>query len=339
MKDRGGLSALIGDLPKTETHLHIEGALPFSLIQQLDPARFDRPPPFWADDFRYPSFENFEQTLLDHAVLWYTSAQRYHEAARVIFAELREQNVRYVETSFHLGIIEFFPISGPDIIHAIKSAAPDGMVVRVFAGMLRNHYTEKMKPVIDDLRNWEELDGVDLHGVEVWDLESWTAPIWEGVREAGKVTKAHAGEFGGAGNVRQVVEELGVRRVQHGVRSVEDADVVALLRDVGATLDICPISNLKLQVVPSMREHPIRKLVDAGIRCTINTDDPFSFGNRLVDEYQALADHLGFSARELARIAGNGFEVGHMPELHRCQALAEIEALTAAYNDRQSAGP
>lgn len=331
MKDRSRLSALIADLPKTETHLHIEGALPYRLIQEMDPDRFAQDPPFWADDFRYPSFENFEQTLLDHAVLWYTSAERYHEAAKVVFAGLQAQNVRYVETSFHLGIIEFFPLSGPEIVHAIKSAAPDGMVVRVFAGMLRNHYTDTMKPVIDDLRNWDELDGVDLHGVEVWDLESWTAPVWERVREAGKVTKAHAGEFGGADNVRQVVEKLGVRRVQHGVRSVENADVVALLRDVDATLDVCPISNLKLQVVPSMAAHPIRQLFDAGIRCTINTDDPFSFGNRLVDEYQALADDLDFTGIELARIAGNGFEVGHMPDEHRRRARAEIETLTAAY--------
>lgn len=335
MNNRNRLSALIADLPKTETHLHIEGALPYGLIQQMDPVRFEREPPFWADDFRYPSFENFEQTLLDHAVLWYTSPEHYHQAARVIFEGLQAQNVRYVETSFHLSIIEFFPLSGPEIVHAIKSAAPDGMVVRVFAGMLRNNYTEAMKPVIDDLKNWEELDGVDLHGVEVWDLEAWTAPVWEGIREAGKVTKAHAGEFGGPGNVRQVVEELGVRRVQHGVRSIEDADVVALLRDVGATLDVCPISNLKLQVVPSMREHPIRELFDAGIRCTINTDDPFSFGNTLVGEYQALATHLGFTGNELARIAGTGFEVGRMPDELRRQALSEIEMLTAAYNGQQ----
>ncbi len=328
------LRTLIERLPKTETHLHIEGALPYCLLQSLDPDRFDRPPPFWADDFRYPSFENFEQTLLDHAVHWYTSPQRYHDAASAVFEGLQAQNVRYVETSFHLGIIEFFPISGREIVHAIKSAAPKGMVVRVFAGMLRNHYTPTMKPVIDDLKNWDELDGVDLHGVEVWDLEAWTAPVWKGVRDAGKITKAHAGEFGGADNVRQVVENLGVRRVQHGVRSVEDPEVVALLREVDATLDVCPISNLKLQVVPSMREHPIRELFDAGIRCTINTDDPFSFGNRLLDEYQALSDHLGFTGVELSQIARNGFEVGRMPDEHRRQALEEIDGLAASFGGR-----
>jgi len=329
MSDRADLRSFIQRLPKTETHLHIEGALPYKLIQNLHPDRFREDPPFWADDFRYPTFENFEKILIDHAICWYTSPERYRQAATVIFENLRRQNVRYVETSFHLGIVEFFHISGEAIVRAIKDAAPEGMEIRVYAGMLRNHYTPEMKPVIDDLKNWDLLDGVDLHGVEVWDLEPWTASIWSMVRDAGKVTKAHAGEFGGADNVRQVVEELDVRRVQHGVQAVEDPGVVSLLRDVDATLDICPISNLKLQVVPSMDRHPIRQLFDAGIRCTINTDDPFSFGNTLTDEYEALGTHLGFSERELIRVARNGFEIGNMPEAVRQEAFRELDALEA----------
>jgi len=327
MSEQNPMRTFIQRLPKTETHLHIEGALPYRLLQGLEPDRFREPPPFWADDFRYPSFENFEQILIDHAIHWYTSPERYREAAAIIFEGLKAQNVRYVETSFHLGIVEFFDLSGEAIVRAIKEAAPAGMEVRVFAGMLRNHYTPSMKPVIDDLQNWDLLDGVDLHGVEVWDLEPWTASIWSTVRAAGKETKAHAGEFGGADNVRQVIEELHVRRVQHGVRAVEDPEVVSLLREVDATLDICPISNLKLQVVSSMDRHPIRQLFDSGIRCTVNTDDPFSFGNTLTGEYAALGSELGFTPRELIQVARNGFEAGTMPESVRGEALKELDAL------------
>ncbi len=327
MSDQATLRSFVQRLPKTETHLHIEGALPYRLLQDLYPDRFPESPTFWADDFRYPTFENFEKTLLDHAILWYTTPERYGEAAAVIFEGLKAQNVRYVETSFHLGIVEFFHISGEAIVRAIKEAAPEGLEVRVFAGMLRNNYTPEMRPIVDDLKNWGLLDGVDLHGVEVWDLEPWTASVWSMVRDAGKETKAHAGEFGGAGNVRQVVEELGVRRVQHGVRAVEDPEVVTLLREVGATLDICPISNVKLRVVPSMDRHPIRHLFDSGIRCTISTDDPFSFGNTLTDEYEALGTRLGFTERELIQVARNGFEVGNMPEAVRQGAFEDLDAL------------
>jgi adenine deaminase len=321
------LASFIQQLPKTETHLHIEGALPWRLLSKLDPKRFAEPPAFWSDDFRYQTFPEFEQALLDHALLWFTAPERYHQAAAEIFAGLEEQNVKYVETSFHLGVVELLKIPGPEIVAAIKSAAPAGMTVRVFVGMLRTHYRGEGARLIEELHTWDGLDGIDLHGLETPPLEPWTRPTWERVRASGRVTKAHAGEFGGADNVRQVVEELGVRRVQHGVRAVEDPAVVQLLVDREVTLDVCPISNVKLKVVPSMDQHPIRQLFDAGVRCTISTDDPMSFGNRLVDEYAALAMDLNFTHQELCRIAANGFEVARMPDPARQAYLNQLNSL------------
>jgi adenosine deaminase len=114
--------------------------------------------------------------------------------------------------------------------------------------------------------------------------------------------------------VRAVVERLGVRRVQHGVRAIEDPEVVALLVREGVTLDITPISNVKLQVVPSLREHPLRALLAAGVRCTVSTDDPLIFGNTLTDEYVGLATEAGFTRAELVQVARNGFLAGTMAE-------------------------
>lgn len=223
------LADFIARLPKTETHLHIEGALPFGLLQGLYPERFTKEPEFWREDYRYETFGRFEAILIEHALLWYTSAERYHEAAKVIFAGLREQNCRYVEISFHLGILEFVAgVTGPEIIRAIKSAAPAGLEVRVFAGMARNLHTPVMQPVIDQLHQWEELDGIDMHGEEALPVEDWTREVWHRNQEAGKVTKFHAGEFGGAENIRQAIEEFNVTRIQHGTRAVEDPRVVEL---------------------------------------------------------------------------------------------------------------
>lgn len=326
------LAAFIQSLPKTETHLHIEGALPLELLRKVAPTMFRNGdlPPWFAPGYRYPDFPSFEKILLDHALLWFNSAERYHEAARLIFAGLQAQNVRYVETSFHLPVQKFIGVPGREILEAIRTAAPAGMTVRVFTGMLRIDHTPDFAPVIDSLPEWEHLAGVDLHGVEVWPLEPWTKTVWERVRAAGKETKAHAGEFGGAKNVREAVEILGVRRVQHGVQSVDDAAVLRLLAERGVTCDVCPISNVKLRVAPSMRQHPIRRMVDAGVRCTISTDDPFSFGNTLSEEYAALALDAGFSRRDLVRIARNGFEVATMPPTVRQAALAELARIESA---------
>lgn len=322
---RTGLRDFIGQLPKTETHLHIEGALPLELLRTVAPDRFrDGPPAWWAPDFRYPDFPTFETGLLENAALWFTSPARYHEAARVIFQTLAEQNVRYVETSFHLPITQFIHADGRDILDAIRTAAPDGMTVRVFAAMRRIDYTEALAPVIDSLHTWEHLAGVDLHGVESWPLEPWTAPVWRRVANAGKLAKAHAGELTGAERVREVVEQLGVRRVEHGVRAIEDPAVVDLLLERDVTCDTCPISNVKLGIVPSLAEHPLPRLLGAGVRCTVSTDDPFCFGNTLTDEYVAMAG-MGLSRADLVTVARNGFEVALLDEGIKQRYLRELE--------------
>lgn len=313
-------------LPKTETHLHIEGALPYSLLRDLDSEKFREPQLCWAPDFKWKCFEDFEAHLIDHAIQWFNSAERYHEAAKVIFAGHLAQNVRYVETSFHAGMVDFLGIPGPEIVHAIASAAPEGLEVRVFMGMARNSYNESMAPVLEDCVSWNGLAGLDLHGVEYLPLESWTPRLWEKARAAGLETKAHAGEFGPAWHVREAIEVLGSRRIQHGIRAIEDESVVEFAIRSEATFDVCPISNVKLDVVDRIEDHPIRKFFDAGLRCTVSTDDPFSFGNTITDEYAALSVALNFTNAELAQIARNGFDVALVDEKTRAKWMAEVDA-------------
>ena len=322
------LRAFVRALPKTETHLHVEGALPYELLHAWRPGKYPATAHFHSADYRFPDFPTFDEILLSHALPWFTSAERYHESARLMFAKHVVENVRYVETSFHLPVTEFIGVPGREIIAAIRSAAPPGVEVRVFAGMLRTDYQGGLQSVIDDLVNWDELDGVDLHGFERVPTQSWTAGVWSRLREAGKITKCHAGEFDGAGRVREAVETLGVTRVEHGVRAVEDPSVLALARDRGVTFDVCPISNLKLGVVPSLAEHPLRRLMKAGIRCTVSTDDPLVFGNSIGDEYCALARDAAFSRGELAMLVSSGWEAAAIDSALRKRWLEEVARIT-----------
>jgi adenosine deaminase len=315
-------------LPKTETHLHIEGALPYELLHAWQPEKYPASPAFHAPGFRFETFSKFDETLLGHALPWFTSAERYHESARVTFAKHVAQNVRYVETSFHLPVTGFINVPGREIIAAIRAAVPRGLEVRIFAGMLRTDYTGPLRAVIDDLENWDDLAGVDLHGHESVSTQPWTAKIWSRIRAAGKITKCHAGEFDGSARVREAIEQLGVTRVQHGIRAIADPAVVALARERGVTFDTCPISNVKLRVVPSMAAHPLRQLLRAGVRCTVSTDDPLVFGNSVTDEYQALATEAGFTRAELAQVARNGWEIADLPGATRQSMIAEIARLS-----------
>ena len=307
------LLAFIQSLPKTETHLHLEGALPYDLLRNWQPDRYPSQPAFRERRHRFASFAEFNQCLLDHALPWFTSAERYHEAARVIFAQHVAANVKYVETSFHLPVAEFIRVPAREIIAAIRSAVPSGLEVRIFAGMLRSDLSGPLRGTIEELHQWDELAGADLHGYELVPTEPDTAAVWSKLRAAGKVTKCHAGEFDGAARVREAIEELGVKRIQHGVRASEDTEVMKLAADCGVTFDVCPLSNVGLQVVPSLEQHPLRRLSAAGIRCTISTDDPLTFANSVNEEYLALAHALDFTRAELVQLARNGFEVADLP--------------------------
>ena len=317
-------------LPKTETHLHIEGALPYELLTSRDPEQWPPDPVFRSRAYRYSTFPDFERILLDHALPWFTSAEKYHEAARVIFAKHVAQNVRYVETSFHLPVTQFVKIPGREIIRAIRSAAPQGLEVRIFAGMLRSDLGGDLRSTIDELHTWDELTGVDLHGYEQMETHPDTAAVWKRLRAEGKITKCHAGEFDGPARVREAIEVLGVTRIQHGVRAIEDLSVVKLAVERDVTFDICPLSNVGLKVVPSMKDHPIRRLMAAGVRCTVSTDDPLCFANSLTDEYDALISDLTFNRADIAQVARSGWEVADVPVETRKAMIDEIGRLVAS---------
>mgnify|MGYP000303694924 CR=1 FL=1 len=226
-------------------------------------------------------------------------------------------------------------LDGEAVAEAIKAAAPPGIPVRVFMGIHHDGYTERSRPFIEDSLHWDSLDGLDLHGTETTPLEPWTAGVWRRARESGKQTKAHAGEFNGPEFVWQVVEELGVMRIEHGVRSIESPKLVRHLADIGAVLDVCPISNIKLGVVERMSDHPVRDLMREGVTCTLSTDDPISFGNTLTEEYTALYQDLGCSFRELGQLAANGFRHAIDGRDNFSGKLDEIEQLVAEFENRE----
>ncbi len=330
LADSVALTAFLRALPKTETHLHLDGSLPYELLHAWQPEKYPPAPAFHAEDFRFSSFQNFDEILLGHALPWFTSPERYYESARLTFAKHVVANVRYVECSFHLAISRFIGVPAREIIAAIRAAVPPGLEVRIYAGMLRSDYAGPMQSIIDGLERLEGLAGVDLHGFEPVPTEAWTAPTWARLRAAGKVTKCHAGEFDGPHRVREAIEQLGVTRVQHGVRAMEDPAVVALAVERGVTFDLTPISNVRLKVVPGLAAHPLRALMQAGVNCTVSTDDQLVFNNTVIDEYRALALHAGFTLAELAQVAANGWKVADVPAQTRETMQTEIRRLATS---------
>ncbi len=326
------LRAFIANLPKTETHLHLEGSLPIELARRVDPIAFASPPPYWHPDYRYDGFALFQEQFDSYFFKWFVSPENYYESCRRVFANVVAQNCVYLECSFHLGTAERIGATPfREIARAIHAAKPAGLELRLYLGMFRNHYAGPLARVIDEAITWDEIAGVDLHGFESPEFQPWSAEIWSRVRTLGKTTKAHAGEFSPASDVRRAVEFLGTRRIQHGLGALHDSATLALLRERDVTLDMTPISNVKLCAVSSMREHPIQRFLDAGIRCTVSTDDPMLFGNQLNDDYFALATETGLNRATLIQIARNGFEIADLPTATKQNYYAKLATLAATH--------
>jgi len=151
------------------------------------------------------------------------------------------------------------------------------------------------------------------------------APAFAIARHAGIISAPHAGEHGGPDSVRGALDALGADRVQHGVRSVEDDDLVGRLVDDQVCLDVCPTSNVSLSVVPGLHAHPLPELLDAGVACSINADDPLLFGVGLLDEYAVCREQLGLDDDALAACARSSVRHSGAPADVKTRALQGID--------------
>jgi adenine deaminase len=313
-------------LPKAELHLHLEGAIPWTMVCEYADGTLAETPAWWADDFRYTNFGHFSVAMqlgIRHVL---TSVERYHGVARAIFETLAAQNVRSVEISFGANLILAKGLSMSEVVTAVKDALPAGLNGSVFAAFNREQLYTLNDELVQAIFN-SPADGIDLHGTETSQSPKPYAEIFEHARERGFMTKAHAGELQGAPAVWEVCKHLKVPRIEHGTRAAEDDALVQYLIDEQITLDMCPTSNWKLRVVDDITTHPIKSFFQKGVRVTVNTDDPTYFGCSLTDELTLLVDKLGFTLPELAEVQKNAFRVVRIAEDERAAIFAEIDTL------------
>jgi adenosine deaminase len=150
--------------------------------------------------------------------------------------------------------------------------------------------------------------------------------VFAAARAAGFVAVAHAGEEGPAAYVSEALDVLRVTRIDHGVHAIDDATLVARLARERVALTMCPLSNLRLGVVASLADHPLKRLLDAGVPVTVNSDDPAYFGGYLVDNYLAIAEALHLERADLAALARNSITGSLLPAARQVELLAELDA-------------
>jgi adenosine deaminase len=171
---------------------------------------------------------------------------------------------------------------------------------------------------------------VGLDSAEVGHPPGLFRPVYQLAAAEGLRLVAHAGEEGGPDYVRGALDELRVERVDHGVRSMEDPELVARLRDERVALTVCPLSNVALRVVPALGEHMLPAMLDAGLLTTVNSDDPAYFGGYVDDNLAAVRTAFGYGDAELAALARNSFEACFAPAADKGAWQAEVDAWLTA---------
>jgi adenosine deaminase/aminodeoxyfutalosine deaminase len=228
---------------------------------------------------------------------------------RRLLERLASENVRYAEIILSAGVILWMKKEVGPIYDAVRreSRASPVEVRWLFDGVRQFGAEQVMR--VAELAAERVADGVvgfGIGGDEDRGPAQWFAGAYRFARRAGLRLTAHAGETGGPESVWAALE-LGAERIGHGIRSPGDPLLVRHLRDRGIPLEICISSNLATGAVASLREHPVRRLYDAGVPIVLNTDDPAMFHTTLTREYELAARHFGFSEEELRGIARNGF--------------------------------
>ena len=314
-------------LPKAEVHLHLEAALPWPLVRQLSSENLPETPEWWADEYRFPDWATFGQAfMISQSTL--QSVEDYQRAASAIFENLAAQNVRYLEMSIGSEAVLRKGLHITDVATAVKNAAPQGMTVAFICGFNRGFSYSMDDEVVQAVLN-APIDGIDLHGPETPDSAKPYALIYEAAWERGLITKAHAGEFQGPDSIYDALDILKVKRIEHGTRAFEDDQLIERLITDEITLDMCPISNLKLGVVSDLTTYPLKYFLERGVRVTVNTDDPTLFGNTLTNELHVVVDVMGLSLPIVAELQKNAFRVARLSDEQRLEILAEIDDLVA----------
>jgi adenosine deaminase len=332
--------AFIDGLPKAELHLHIEGSLEPELMFELAKRNSITLPFGSVEEVRAAyAFSNL-QDFLD---IYYQGAgvlqteQDFHDLAMAYFTRLAADGGRHAEIFFdpqtHTDRGIPFSVVADGLLSGMAEAeARFGLSCKLILCFLRHLDEEAAFAALKMAEPYlNRLTGVGLDSSEVGHPPAKFERVFKAAGERGLLKVAHAGEEGPPEYVWEALDRLHVHRIDHGNRSLEDAALTARLVSQEMTLTVCPLSNLKLCVVDDMAKHPLKRMLNLGLKPTVNSDDPAYFGGYLNANFKAVADGVDLSRAELLTLARNSFTGSFLDEEQVALHLAEVDAYDAAF--------
>ena len=323
----------IAGLPKAELHMHIEGSIEPPLFIEL--ARRNGVTIAWQTEEELRAAYEFSdlQAFLN----------LYYDGCRVLVhpQDFHEVTREYLRRAHHESVLRAELFLGPQghtsrgielttILEGVLGAMDeaervDGITSGLILVAQRHRSEEEALLLLDNAMPWSDrLLGFGLGGAEQGHPPAKFTEFFRRCRERGFHVVAHAGEEGPAAYVREAVEILQVERIDHGNAAMQDESLLALLAERQLPLTLCPLSNLKLNVVKSIAAHPLKKMLDAGLCVTVNSDDPSFFGGYVNENYAVCQEALGLTRADLVALARNSVTSAFMPKAQRQAALDAI---------------
>jgi adenine deaminase len=284
--------------------------------------------------YRFGSLQDFLDIYYQGMSVLITE-QDFYDLAFAYLQRARIDNVRHVEMFFDPQGHTARGIAFSTVIDGLHRAIVDarrelGVKASLIMCFLRHLDETDAQHTLDNaLAFRDKIVGVGLDSSETGNPPSKFARVFDRAREAGFFLTAHAGEEGPASYVWEALDLLGVGRIDHGNRALDDAALVERLARERLALTVCPLSNVRLRVVDDLAAHPLRRMMDRGLTVTVNSDDPAYFGGYVNDNYHAVAEALQLSREEIAAIARNGIQASLMTPSEKADTLAELDRVLA----------
>jgi adenosine deaminase len=326
------MKAFIENLPKAELHLHIEGTFePELLFEIAQRNRIEIP---------YESVEALREAyafscLQDFLDIYYQGAsvllhaQDFYDLTFAYLRRCAAENVRHVEIMFDPQTHTQRGVSFETVITGIHRACEDAraelnVTSLLIMSYLRHLSEEEAFITLEQSLPFKHLiTAVGLDSSELGHPPSKFTRVFEASRKAGYIPVAHAGEEGPADYIREAIHLLEIARIDHGNNCFED-DLIELIKEKDIALTLCPLSNLALCVVDDLKKHPARRMMEKGLRVTINSDDPAYFGGGMNANYHALQEALDLSKEEVLTLAMNSFEYSLLHPEQKMKYIQEV---------------
>src|SRR6266853_2246982 len=330
--------ALITRLPKCELHIHVEGSLEPELMFALARRNCIRLPYASVDAvrqaYRFGDLQDFLDLYYQGMSVLITE-QDFYDLAWAYLARAHADNVRHVEMFFdpqgHTARGVAFEIVIGGLHRAIVDAERNlGVQACLIMCFLRHLDEADAERTLDSaLAYKDKIVGVGLDSSEAGNPPGKFKHVFGRARDAGFFLSAHAGEEGPASYVWEALDVLGVARIDHGNRSLEDETLVERLARDQVPLTMCPLSNLRLRVIDDLMHHPLRRMMDKGLIVTVNSDDPAYFGGYVNQNYLAVSEALALRREEIATIVRSGIKASLMTMSEKERALTDVDRVLA----------